>query len=180
MLTLFAALIPPPDILADIHALQTGIDGIHWVPVENLHITIGYFGRLALETAELLDRELNINPGTGFELQFSGIDTFGGQQPHTLWLGVTPSPALERLHAHVRRAAKRSRVNMESRTFRPHLSLAYPRRKTDKPDLARYLQKHMAYRSKAFLVDEFSLFSSHHNKTGPNTYLKEANYPLLG
>ncbi len=180
MLKLFAAITPPKAIISQINPLFGGIEDIGWIPQENLHITIGYFGKTDMQTAEILDRNLNNNPGGGFELQLSGIGTFGNNRTHTIWLGLAPSQELQKLHQHVLKSAKKSGIEMEKRKYVPHLSLAYPRKKINQAELAHYLHKNIAFRSRPFLVDSFALFSSHQNKKGANTYKKEANYPLLG
>jgi len=180
MQTLFVAIKPPAYILDGITPLQKGIEGVRWSPRENLHITLGYFGLVSNEFAEILDHELAIRPGTGFELRLRGADIFGGSRPRTLWLGVEQSPALDALHKHVRRAARRSKTDMETRNYTPHLSLAYMRGGVALGDLSRFLRRHINFKSKPFLVDQFALYSSNTQKAGPNIYIKEANYPLLG
>jgi RNA 2',3'-cyclic 3'-phosphodiesterase len=180
MSTYFAAIKPPEEILDAVMSLQKGIEGVNWVLRENLHITVGYFGELSNEYAEMLDRELARAPGYGFDVKFEGVDYFGASRPHTLWLGVENNPALTTLHEHVRSAARGSHIEMENRNFRPHLSLAYLRKSFAKDDFERYLRRYVRFSSKAFLVDEFALYATQKHKNGPNTYIKEANYPLIG
>lgn len=180
MPTYFAAIKPPQKIIDAIVPLQKGIEGVNWTPEANLHITIGYFGSLEDEYVEILDRELARSPGYGFDLRLSGIDYFGSSRPHTLWLGVEKSSPLNALHKHVRSAARRSDIEMESRNFRPHLSLSYLRRNFARDDFERYIRRHVRFKTEPFLVDEFALFSTKRHKNGPNTYIKEANYPLVG
>jgi len=176
----FAAVKPPEDILDALEPLRKGIEGVNWVPRENLHITIGYFGDLSDAYAEMLDRALARTPGYGFDVKFAGVDFFGASRPHTLWLGVENTPALTALHRHVRSAARRCDIEMENRNFRPHLSLAYLRRGFAKDDFERYLRRFVRFTSKPFLVDEFTLYATRKHKNRPNTYSKEANYPLIG
>ncbi len=180
MPTYFAAITPPENILDAVAPLQKGIEGVKWAPLDNLHITVGYFGELSDAYAEILDRELARAPGYGFDMRLTGVDFFGSTRPHTLWLGVEDNPALNRLHKHVRSASRRSKVEMEARKFRPHLSLAYLRRGYAKDDFERYIRRHIRFKTEPFLVDEFSLYCVEPHKHGPNTYIKEANYPLVG
>jgi 2'-5' RNA ligase len=180
MLTLFAAIKPPDDILDKVETLQKGVEGVRWGPRENLHITLGYFGLVSEEMAEVLDHELARSFGVGFDLQLQGTGIFGGSRPHTLWLGLQESKELVALHKHCRSAARRAKVEMEARKFAPHLSLAYMNNGISLADLSRYVRRHDNFKSKSFLVDEFSLYSSNPQKSGPNLYVKEANYPLLG
>jgi len=180
MLTLFAAIKPPSSIIDKIVPLQKGIEGVRWSPEDNLHITLGYFGLVSEEFAEILDTEIGRHPGVGFDLTLQGVGVFGGSKPHTLWLGIKPCKALEDLHMHCRRAARRAKIEMEARKFTPHLSLAYMNRGISLADMSRYVRRHDKFKSKPFLVDEFSLYSSNPQRNGPNIYQKEANYPLLG
>jgi len=184
MLTLFAAVKPPAEILDAVEAVQKGIEGVNWAPRDNLHITLGYFGAVEDEYAEILDHELARSPGTGFDLCLTGANIFGGSRPHALWLGIenasARSSSLAALHKHVRRAARRANIPMEARNFVPHLTLAYLRRRTPKDELTNYIRRHVRFKSKAFLVDQFALYSSHHQKNRSNIYTKQANYPLLG
>ena len=180
MPTYFAAITPPDFIIDAVEPLQKGVEGINWTPLDNLHITIGYFGALDDEYAEMLDRELARAPGFGFDMSLTGVDIFGGDRPHTLWLGVKDNPALDKLHKHVHSAARRADIEMEARNFRPHLSLAYLRRGYAKDEFERYLRRYVRFTSKPFLVDEFALYSVERQKHGPNIYVKEANYPLVG
>jgi len=180
MTTYFAAIKPPQKILDAVAPLQKGIEGVNWAPEDNLHITVGYFGELNDEYAEILDRELARSPGYGFDLRLTGVDYFGASRPHTLWLGVEENPHLNALHKYIRSAARRSDIEMESRNFRPHLSLAYLRRNIAKDDFEKYIRRYVRFKSEPFLVDEFALYSTKRHKNGPNTYVKEANYPLVG
>ncbi|PHQ67925.1 MAG: RNA 2',3'-cyclic phosphodiesterase [Robiginitomaculum sp.] len=180
MPTYFAAIKLSEDILDAIEPLQKGIEGVNWSPRDNLHITIGYFGELSDEYVKMLDRELARSPGFGFDVSLSGVDYFGSSRPHTLWLGIKKNHALTALHDHVRSAARRSAIKMESRNFRPHLSLAYLRRDIAKDDFERYLRRYIHFTSKPFLIDQFALYSTQRHKNDPNTYIKEASYPLIG
>ena len=167
MLTLFAAIKLPEFILDAITPLQKGIEGVRWSPRENLHITVGYFGKVSTEYAEILDTELAQSPGYGFDLRLAGADIFANPRPNTLWLGVEKSPALIALHKYIRSAARRTRIDMETRNFKPHLSLAYLGRDVAKDDLSRYLRRYVRFKSPTFLVDEFALYASQRHKNGP-------------
>lgn len=180
MPTYFAAIKPTEDILDAIAPLQKGIEGVNWAPLDNLHITVGYFGDLGDEYAEMLDRELARAPGYGFDMRLSGVDFFGSSRPHTVWLGAGENLALNALHKHVRRAARRSGTEMESRNFRPHLTLAYLRRDIAKDQFERYIRRYVRFKTEPFLVDQFALYSTERHKNGANTYKKQANYPLVG
>ena len=180
MPTLFAALRLPDSIIDVLVDMQKNVEGVRWSPPENMHITLGYFGLLSNEMAEVLDYELGKIRETSLDLKLESAGVFGGSRPHTLWLGLAENAALMHLHKGVRSAARRAKVAMEARKFTPHLSLAYMSGGVDLSDLDRFVRRHITYKSKTFLCDEFSLYSSNPQRKGPNIYVKEANYPLLG
>lgn len=179
-LTLFAAIKPPNHIIKAVTAVQKNVDGVRWAVPENLHITLGYFGRVSTEYTKTLDHELACGAGGGFKLSLQGADVFGSSKPHTLWLGVSPTPPLMALNKHIHNAARRAHVKMETRKYVPHISLAYVRDGVHLADLSRFIRKNINFKSKPFIVDQFALYSSRPQKKGSNIYKKEANYPLLG
>ena len=58
MLKLFAAIMLPQMIARDVIREQKGVSGARWVSEEKLHITLGFFGEVDPDHAELLDQEL--------------------------------------------------------------------------------------------------------------------------
>ncbi|MBL4870741.1 MAG: RNA 2',3'-cyclic phosphodiesterase [Robiginitomaculum sp.] len=183
-LTLFAAIKPPPHIIRAVEALQKGVEGLRWAPPDNMHITLGYFGLVDIEFAEILDHELASRTkggaGGGFKLALSSVGVFGSSRPHTLWLGIEKNKDLLALHTHIRRAARRAHIEMETRKYTPHLSLAYMRGGVSLLDLSHFIKRNLNFKSKPFLIDQFGLYSSNPQRTGPNIYQREASYPLLG
>lgn len=177
---LFAAILLPEKIAGDVVREQKGVSGARWVSQEKLHITLGFFGEVDADHAELLDHELGKLRMGSFELVLQGGGHFGRTEPHAIWAGVRPSPELERLHAHCRHAARRADIQMEARNYTPHVTMAYMK---PRPELSRIVafEKRMAdWSTRPFLVDEYSLMSSHSKKSGPNLYREEAVFPLLG
>ena len=117
---------------------------------------------------------------TGFDVSLAGAGHFGRAEPHAIWVGVEMSEELKRLYKYCRRAARYSKIEMESRVYTPHVTLAYLK---PNPNIARItaFEKRLAeFKLKPFLVDEFFLISSWKRKTGSNLYRVEASYPLLG
>ena len=61
---LFAAIFLPGKIAGDVVREQKGVSGARWVSAERLHITLGFFGDVDADHAELLDHEIG-NPPYG-------------------------------------------------------------------------------------------------------------------
>jgi 2'-5' RNA ligase len=175
---LFSGLELPGDIKSDLSSLEVPIPGASWIEEDNLHITLRFAGdidnRLANEFAEELSRiDLDV-----FELAIEGVHVLGGNDPKILYAGLRQSPQLEALARAHERAARSTGLQAEARAFKPHITLARLRH-VSIPDLTRFLQAQALYRSRAFLVEEFVLFSSK-PKTGGGPYVVEETFPLRG
>jgi len=177
---LFAAIRPPSGVIRAVTRLQKGVPGARWSQPEKLHITAAYFGEVHDALAEELDEELARRPLPSMELHLRGAGHFGRAEPHQIHLKLDPNPALERLHRHCRRVARELKIPMETRTFTPHLTLAYLKPFPDLEKLVNYEQRHAHTDIGPFLVDQFGLYSSWKQKRGPNRYDLEATYPLVG
>jgi len=177
---LFAAIKIPQDITRALSRLQKGVSGARWSAPEKFHITLGYFGDIDDDHAEVLDYELARIRMSGFELELSGAGHFGSSDPHAIWVGVTPHPALTMLHDHCRQSARRAKVDMEKRNYVPHVTLAYMKPFSPIDRVIAFEQRLSGFKTPPFLVDEFFLMSSHRRKDKPNKYYAEASYPLIG
>lgn len=177
---LFAAVSVPPFIARELTRHQKGVSGARWSPAEKLHITLGYFGDVPDEQAEILDAELARKPFPSFDITLKGAGHFGRAEPHSLWIGVKENEALTTLHQHCRRAARRAGIQMEKRLYRPHVTLAYLKPLSPLDRIIAFEKRLADFQTKPFLVDEFYLFSSHRKLKGANLYRIEASYPLLG
>ncbi|MEM6626713.1 MAG: RNA 2',3'-cyclic phosphodiesterase [Pseudomonadota bacterium] len=175
-LRLFAALSLPDEIADLLTPLQRGTPGASWRPRENFHITLRFFGDLDGAVARDLDEELAQITETPFEIQLEGAGSFGGREPHALWIGVAPHPTLNRLAGACERAARRLNLTADKRRFKPHVTLAYCHGTQD-DDAAAFISRLASFESPPFWVESFQLYSSRMGK-GPSRYLDEAVYPL--
>ena len=177
---LFAAIRPPSKIINQLTRLQKGVAGARWSGPEKLHVTLGFFGDVDSERAEVLDEKLAEIRRTSFELSLSEVGHFGRSEPHAIWAGVDETDSLLAMHRNVKRAARAADVIMEKRDYRPHVTLAYMKAMPDVESVARWEKRYSGFKTGPFLVDEFFLYSSTRRKTGSNIYQAEASYPLLG
>ena len=177
----FAAL-PLSDAVADqACAEMTGVPGANWRPRENLHITLCFYGALEEPVIEELDSALGQVRLAPFELQLHGAGRFGGGDPSALWLGVEPHPALTDLARQCRKAARQAGVEIETRAYLPHVTLAYLNRDVELSRVQRFEQRLGLFKSEPFVVDRFHLYSSWPRKPHtPNLYRIETEYPLIG
>ena len=176
---LFTAIKLPPRLTQQIIDVQRGVSGARWSEPEKLHITTAYYGQVDDDHAEALDFELARHPLPSFELQLEGAGHFGHMEPHAIWLGVKDSPALLRLHAHCKAAARRAGVQMEKRKYQPHVTLAYLRPATPIERVIAFEKRLSRFNCAPFIIDEMLLFSSHHKEKATNLYRVEASYPMV-
>lgn len=176
---LFAAVRPPENIVQTLTRLQKGVPDAKWSDPEKFHITLGYFGDLNAEQAELLDQHLAAIRQVPFEVSLSGTGHYGRAEPHSIWVGVKNNPALSALAKSVRKAARDCRIALDKREFQPHVTLAYLRAFPDVASIASWEHQHSEFTAEPFWAEAFYLQSSWRRRNGANRYDIEASYPLL-
>ncbi|MFM2422873.1 MAG: 2,3-cyclic phosphodiesterase [Pseudomonadota bacterium] len=174
---LFSAVQLPPEVAARLSLLRAPIDGARWVPVENLHLTLRFFGDVEGRMAREIAAELEDVAALPFELEISGCGAFGGRLPTTIFASLKPSAELLALQRAHERVARTLGLPREQHAFHPHITLA--RSRGTSPDaVARFLEAHGGFRLPAFTVDGFALLSSRPH-TGGGPYAIEQSYPFL-
>jgi len=126
-LRLFVALVPPADALDELAAAVEALratPGLRWTRPEQWHVTLAFLAEVDERTREALTPRLERvarrhAPPT---LALAGGGRFGGQ---VLWTRVDgDQAALRRLADAVRAAARRCGLPVDTRPYRPHLTLA--------------------------------------------------------
>jgi 2'-5' RNA ligase len=172
---LFTALEIPPDIGQSLALLRGGLPGARWVAPENYHLTLRFIGDiddgLAREIAYMLGRIKR----PAFDLRIDGLDSFGGRKPRAVVAAVPSVPTLFDLQADQERLMQRVGLEPE-RKYKPHVTLARLR-ETSSRQVADFLASRQPFRSTAFPVSRFVLYSSRAS-VGGGPYIVEAEYPL--
>ncbi|MCF1505358.1 MULTISPECIES: RNA 2',3'-cyclic phosphodiesterase [Afifella] len=173
---LFTALELPSDIAFSLSLLRGGLPGARWIDPENYHITLRFIGDVDHRTANEVAGTLAQVSRQGFELSLSGLGTFGGRKPHSVWAGVSAGDKLRELQADLERRLQRLGLDPDRRKFSPHVTLA--RLKTaSQGDVAAYLALRGDFRTPPFEVGRFVLLSSRDSRGG-GPYIMEEAYPL--
>ncbi len=173
---LFAAIPMPPEIADQLEDLQDGLDDADWRPRENFHLTLRFFGAVDGAMARELDHELARIRMAPFELTLSGVGSFGGDDPHSIWAAANKSPELAALAEGCNRVARQLDIGADRHPFRPHVTLAYLTGFTAE-SIALWASRFSQFSPDPFLVDHFALYSSRPGKWGAH-YVEEAVYPL--
>lgn len=179
-LTVFAAL-PLPEPIVDAAAEHMDhVPDAKWRPLENLHITLAYYGRLDEPVIRDLDAQLACLSTQPFSLRLKGAGHFSPSgRLGALWLGVEESAPLRALARACNQAVRGAGLEPEAGTYKPHVTLAYLAGDVDPVRVQRFEQRLSLWQSEAFRVDRFHLYSSRERKSGqPNAYQIEAVYPL--
>jgi RNA 2',3'-cyclic 3'-phosphodiesterase len=173
---LFTGLEIPASIAQSLAMMRGGLPGARWIDPENYHLTLRFIGdiddALAREIAAMLDRVRRY----AFELRLEGLSSFGGRKPRAVVATAAPVAPLMELQAEHERLLQRLGLEPEGRKFMPHVTLARLRDSSSR-QVADYLAARGYYRSAAFTVSRFVLFSSRAS-VGGGPYVVEADYPL--
>jgi RNA 2',3'-cyclic 3'-phosphodiesterase len=173
---LFTGLEIPRHVADSLSMMRGGLPGARWIDPENYHLTLRFIGdiddALARDIAGLLGR-VQRRP---FELRLDGLTSFGGRKPRALVTSATAVAPLLELQAEQERLLQRLGLAPEGRKYIPHVTLARLR-ETSSWQIADYLSARGHFRSAAFEVSRFVLFSSR-SSVGGGPYVVEAAYPL--
>jgi 2'-5' RNA ligase len=178
MLRLFAAVEIPPEIAEELEPHQDDLDDARWRDPEQMHVTLRFFGDVPEPVADDLDAELSGVTGEAFDLTLAGVGAFGlGHRARAIWAGVESSVQLKRLASRCESAARRAGLAPETRTYQPHVTLAYLRG-LEPSALEHWRVKHALLRTSPFRVTWFGLYSSTLGGSG-SSYRLERTYPLV-
>lgn len=173
---LFTGVEIPPDVALSLSMLRGGLPGARWIDAENYHVTLRFIGdvddMMAHDVASMLDQVKR----RAFDLHFEGITSFGGRKPRAVVAAVASEPMLMELQAEQERLMQRIGLEPEGRKYTPHVTLARLRDASSR-DVANYLSARGLFRTPAFRVSRFVLFSSRASMGG-GPYVVEESYPL--
>ncbi len=171
---LFTGIELPEAIVQQLSMLRAGLHGASWIDPENYHITMRFAGDITDTEANHFAEALADIRFDSFDVEISGLGSFGGNKPRSLWAAVKPTPALLLLQKAHERAARLAGLPPETRNFVPHVTLARLRNVSPYA-AAEYLARHGGFFGVPFTASRFVLFSSRPNHGG-GPYLVEEGY----
>lgn len=178
MLRLFAGIEIPKRQRDSLGLVSQPLPGAKWVEPDNMHLTLRFAGdidnRIAEEFAAFL-AEIDSDP---FTIRIADLGCFGGNDPKVIWAGVNGGDRLEALQRATERAARSAGLPPETRSYKPHITLA--RLRGTRPEaVARFLSSAARLDLEPFTVERFVLFSSR-PRVGGGPYVVEDAYPMRG
>jgi 2'-5' RNA ligase len=112
-----------------------------WTRAENLHLTLKFFGDVAVNRVDTLSQALirAVTRTTEFDLVIEGCGVFPPRgKPNVLWIGISPEtgPACLRLYQAIEDDCAKAGFKRDERKFHPHLTIARLRHPAGARDLA--------------------------------------------
>ena len=175
---LFSALELPEMVRTHLSLLRGEIGGARWMPADNLHITLRFFGDVSDAVADELAGHLDAIIADPVPVEIAGTGTFGGQGETVIHAAVKADPALLALQKTHERIARLAGLGSPEHPFKPHVTLARVRHA--RPSMvARFLAETGALRIAPFIAPRFVLLSSRPGRGG-GPYALEAAVDLAG
>jgi RNA 2',3'-cyclic 3'-phosphodiesterase len=173
---LFTGVEIPPQVAQALSTLRGGLPGARWIDPENYHVTLRFIGDVDDDIAHEVESLLGRVRRGPFEVRIEGLTSFGSKKPRAVVASVEPSSPLMEAQAEQERMMQRIGLEPEGRKYTPHVTLARLRDASTR-DVAEYLSARGHFRSLAFPVSRFVLFSSRAS-VGGGPYVVEASYRL--
>ena len=151
-----------------------------WSRVENIHLTLKFFGNVALDRIPAISEGANraVSEFSTFPIGIGGTGVFPKpSRPQVLWIGVSdPSGRLSALQARLENECAAIGFPKEDRAYRPHLTIARIRRPEGARRLAdTHLQMH--FPTTNIELNELILFRSELSPKG-SKYTSISTHPI--
>ena len=85
---LFAAIEIPEDIRDALSDMEVPMPGARWVEADNMHLTLRFAGDIEKGVAREFAHALARIELPAFTMRVSGIGSFGGNDPRTIWAAI--------------------------------------------------------------------------------------------
>lgn len=183
LVRLFVALTPPGEVLEALEIAAQGLrelaPDLRWTRPEQWHVTLVFLGEVGDDSVDELARQLNRTAAghPPLALALGGGGRFGHR---VLWTGVQGDrDGLRRLADSAAAAARRSRLPVEHRPYRPHLTLA---RADAGADLRPLVERLAAWRGVPWVATQLHLVRSRLSAAPGGSALHEpiGGWPLGG
>ena len=140
-----------------------------WIRVENIHLTLKFFGNVQLDRINLINSAANkvVYQFRPFEISIEQTGAFPRiSQPRVLWIGVNdPTGKLAELQQRFEDECAAVGFEKEKREFRPHLTIARLRKPEGARAFAEANQK-LGFARESLLADQFVVFRSELSSKG--------------
>jgi len=177
----FVAIDLPDPVISSLESLQEVLPLGRSTDPEQMHLTLAFLGEQPDDLIEAAHQALEGIRFPAFEMQLSGLGTFGSREPTVLWAGVRDATQVKALHDRIRPALHGAGLPLEHRRFRPHVTIARFERSgpAEHERLAKFLARWETFPTPPFTVEGFGLWRSTLRPKGA-IHEELAHYPLKG
>lgn len=153
-------------------------DGVKWVPVDNLHLTLKFLGDVDnRDVPQVCDVIRQCCEGQeAFDLHFRGLGGFPDlQRARVLWAGITEGgEVLTELVARLEARFADLGFKPEHRDYRPHLTLGRARSgRRVRPEVAERVAAQQDRDLGRMQADEVRLYASFLDRSGPSYHVMD-------
>ena len=149
-----------------------------WPRRDALHLTLHFIGEVPESVAQAYQRALSQVDAPAFDLRIQGVGQFpAADRPRVIWAGVQNTPPLRALHEAVGAALESEGFRRERRRFHPHITLMRFKKPIRRGPASRWIQAHIDFYSEPVRVQQFVLYESELNPSGP-VYTKRKTFVL--
>jgi len=160
-----------------------GIQGLKWVEMQNLHVTLKFLGEVGSVDARRVHDALDScgRKASPFACRVAGIGAFpSASSLRVLWAGIAEgAKEMVMLAATIEKALHPLGFPRERRGFEAHITLARARDRVSMPSDDDLLPGLSVKTFGEFRVEQFSLMKSDLRPQGP-VYSELSSYPLAG
>jgi len=159
---------------------RLGNERITWVNVNNMHLTVKFFGDTYVHQIPAIDQCLKEATETinNFELRIRNTGIFGSRyQPRVIWFGIETGNSLQELFLKVNAQLEKISIYPDRQNFVPHLTIGRIKEIRDKNTFQNVVDEFREHDSGAQQIDEFILYESILRREGP-LYIPVQRYGL--
>ena len=167
MKRLFAAIkiIPSEGFLETYYGLKTNLrnDKIKWVDINNIHITLKFFGETPEERIPEINKRLNGIAAlhSNFTLDIRDIGIFGSSyKPKVIWFGIEENEQLMKLGLEILTGMDDIGFKHDRQNFIPHLTIGRIKFIDDKKRFQQVIDKYKSLEIQQQDVPGFTLYES--------------------
>jgi len=139
---LFLAINLEPDVRSAIAsataALRVAAPTLSWTDESRLHLTLKFLGEQDQQVVPALGASLSavVQRHRPFTMRLGEVGAFPNfRRARVVWMGVERDPRLELLHHDVEVACEEQGFEIDGRAFRPHITLARVKARTNEAEL---------------------------------------------
>jgi len=151
--------------------LKTSDADANWVPAENFHYNLKFFGYLSDSDLKkvITATQKTVSASKRFEIEINGVGGFPNlNTPKILWLGMKKgTDAIKSLAAALEKEYSALGIPAEEREFQAHLTLCRLKSNEHKNELIEKVKLKQHINIGSFKVTELVLFKSTLKPTGP-------------